>query len=335
MGRRAEDRPAGAAVPAGHRRRAWGPRCATRQRCSAAARSRSSTPRSEPKLPPNYRGVHRLNRDEQGRVKCVACYMCSTACPAHCIDIVAAPSPWPDREKYPETFVIDELRCIYCGMCEQACPVDAIELTTLYDLTGLSREEMMFDKEKLLSVFDQTVEGGHRPGPHARAAGSASASELRRHGLTDPRRRRADARPSPLRRVARRSLTAMASRDDHRHACRDCRRLRRRWLTIWPAAAASPAAAAIYLLLPRPRPLSAVCGRLARRCWPCVAGRRADLAHRRRHGRRRSCSTPSRPSPSSPAACWSRSTIRPAPPCRSPWSSSAPAACSCCWRRRS
>src|SRR5688572_15596122 len=120
-------------------------------------------PEVRPKMPANYRGVHRLNRDEQGRVKCVACYMCSTACPARCIDIVAAPSPWPDREKYPETFVIDELRCIYCGMCEEACPVDAIELTTLYDLTGLSREQMMFDKEKLLSVFDQTVAAGTDP----------------------------------------------------------------------------------------------------------------------------------------------------------------------------
>lgn len=120
-------------------------------------------PEVRPQMPANYRGVHRLNRDEGGRTKCVACYMCSTACPAHCIDIVAAPSPWPDREKYPETFVIDELRCIYCGMCEQACPVDAIELTTLCDLTGLSREEMMFDKEKLLSVFDQTVAMGTDP----------------------------------------------------------------------------------------------------------------------------------------------------------------------------
>src|SRR2546429_4222954 len=120
-------------------------------------------PEQRAKMPPSYRGVHRLNRDEQGRVRCVACYMCSTACPAHCIDIVAAPSPWPDREKYPETFVIDELRCIYCGMCEQACPVDAIELTTLFDLTGLSREEMMFDKEKLLSVFDYPVKAGTDP----------------------------------------------------------------------------------------------------------------------------------------------------------------------------
>ena len=122
-------------------------------------------PEQEPELPPNYRGVHRLNRDGDGRVKCVACYMCATACPAHCIDIVAAPAPaqWKDREKYPETFVIDELRCIYCGMCEEACPVDAIELTSLYDLTGLSREQMVFDKEKLLSVFDMTTKAGTDP----------------------------------------------------------------------------------------------------------------------------------------------------------------------------
>ena len=54
---------------------------------------------------PNYRGVHRLNKDEQGRVKCVACMLCATACPAHCIDIVGAtaPSTWPDREPRWET----------------------------------------------------------------------------------------------------------------------------------------------------------------------------------------------------------------------------------------
>ena len=123
-------------------------------------------PEQEPVMVPNYRGVHRLNRDADGRVKCVACYMCATACPAHCIDIVAAPAPaaWgAGREKYPETFVIDELRCIYCGMCEEACPVDAIELTTLYDLTGLSREQMIYDKEKLLSVFDATTAAGTDP----------------------------------------------------------------------------------------------------------------------------------------------------------------------------
>jgi NADH-quinone oxidoreductase subunit I len=107
--------------------------------------------------------------------------MCSTACPAHCIDIVAAPSPWPDREKYPAAFVIDELRCIYCGMCEEACPVDAIELTTLFDLTGWSREEMMFDKEKLLSVFDKTVAAGTDPVRTSRGKLSVASEILHPH----------------------------------------------------------------------------------------------------------------------------------------------------------
>jgi NADH-quinone oxidoreductase subunit I len=125
-------------------------------------------PDAEPKIENRliYRGVHRLNKDEQGRVKCVACFLCATACPAHCIDILAEESPWPDREKYPQSFTIDELRCIYCGMCEEACPVDAIELTSLYNLTGRSREEMVFDKEKLLSVYDQTKDA--EPMPSAR-----------------------------------------------------------------------------------------------------------------------------------------------------------------------
>ncbi|MFP4224971.1 MAG: NuoI/complex I 23 kDa subunit family protein [Phycisphaeraceae bacterium] len=106
----------------------------------------------------NFRGVHRLNRDEEGRVKCVACFMCSTACPANCIHIEGAEAPWEDREKYPVKFDLDELRCIFCGMCEEACPVDAIELTYIYDLVGLSRQEMIFDKQKLLAMYDKTIE---------------------------------------------------------------------------------------------------------------------------------------------------------------------------------
>lgn len=105
----------------------------------------------------NFRGVHRLNRDEKGRVKCVACMMCPTICPAKCIHITAGESPWDDREKYPVKFEIDELRCIYCGMCEEACPVDAIELTPEYDMVGQTRQEMIFDKEKLLHVYDVTI----------------------------------------------------------------------------------------------------------------------------------------------------------------------------------
>jgi len=115
-------------------------------------------PEVKPDLPLHYRGVHRLNRDEQGRVKCVACMLCATACPANCIHIEAAAAPpdWPDRDKFPESFVLDELRCIYCGMCEEACPVDAIELTHIYDLTGETRESLNLNKEKLLAIYDET-----------------------------------------------------------------------------------------------------------------------------------------------------------------------------------
>ncbi|HNQ22213.1 MAG TPA: NADH-quinone oxidoreductase subunit I [Phycisphaerae bacterium] len=117
----------------------------------------------------NHRGLHRLNRDEQGRVACVACFMCSTACPAHCIHIVAGDAPWPDREKYPVQFDIDELRCIYCGMCEEACPVDAIELTPEYDFVGTTREQMVLDKEELLAVYDRTC--GLKPRKNPRITG--------------------------------------------------------------------------------------------------------------------------------------------------------------------
>ena len=113
----------------------------------------------------NYRGVHRLNKDEKGRVACVACFMCETACPAHCIHIEGGEAPWPDREKYPIKFDLDELRCIYCGMCEEACPVDAIELTPEFSIIGLSREEMVFDREKLLEVFDRTRDIKPRKNP--------------------------------------------------------------------------------------------------------------------------------------------------------------------------
>ncbi len=110
----------------------------------------------------NYRGLHRLNRDEEGRV---ACFLCATACPADCIHIEGAESPWDDREKYPVKFDIDELRCIYCGMCEEACPVDAIELTPHFDLVGRSRAEMILDKEELLAIYDETVELKPRKNP--------------------------------------------------------------------------------------------------------------------------------------------------------------------------
>ncbi len=101
-----------------------------------------------------YRGEHRLKRDEQGRPKCTACFMCATACPARCIKIVAGPTPaeWKDRDKYPHVFEIDLLRCIYCGYCEEACPCDAIELTETFNIVATSRAEKIYNRDRLLNT---------------------------------------------------------------------------------------------------------------------------------------------------------------------------------------
>ena len=103
-----------------------------------------------------YRGVPALVRDQDGREKCVACYMCQFVCPPLAISIEAAEYPADHAlhqiEKRASGFEINMLRCIYCGLCEEACPEEAIFMSKTYVVTGTSRELMIFDKEKLLEI---------------------------------------------------------------------------------------------------------------------------------------------------------------------------------------
>jgi NADH-quinone oxidoreductase subunit I len=87
-------------------------------------------PEERPPLPERYRGLHRLMHRDDGQVRCVACMCCPTACPAHCITIVAEETG-NGNEKRPAIFEIDELRCIVCGLCVEACPCDAIRMDTM------------------------------------------------------------------------------------------------------------------------------------------------------------------------------------------------------------
>lgn len=80
--------------------------------------------------PSRYRGRHRLTLKDDGSVKCTACYLCATACPAKCIYIEPAEHADSSVEKYPGRYEIDTLLCIYCGYCVEACPVDAIRMDT-------------------------------------------------------------------------------------------------------------------------------------------------------------------------------------------------------------
>jgi NADH-quinone oxidoreductase subunit I len=101
--------------------------------------------------PPGYRGLHRLVPREDGRPRCVACYMCATACPAQCIYIEAGEYADDPIEKYPTKFVIDELRCIVCGFCVEACPKDAIRMDSgEHAPPSYERGPQIWDEKRLL-----------------------------------------------------------------------------------------------------------------------------------------------------------------------------------------
>lgn len=87
-------------------------------------------PDERKEYPERFRGRHRLTLKPNGDVKCTACFLCATACPAKCIHIEAAEHSDKDVEKFPHRYEIDTLLCIYCGYCVEACPVDAIRMDT-------------------------------------------------------------------------------------------------------------------------------------------------------------------------------------------------------------
>jgi NADH-quinone oxidoreductase subunit I len=114
-----------------------------------------------------YRGIHVLTSREDGTPKCVACYMCATACPAECIYIEAGERPEKSIEKYPTRFEIDLLRCVYCGFCVDACPEEAIIMSRENDLVGTSREELIIDRDRLMARAKLAEYGtGYRPVDH-------------------------------------------------------------------------------------------------------------------------------------------------------------------------
>ena len=122
-------------------------------------------PEMPAKYPPRFRGRHRLMRRDDGDVRCVACMMCSTACPANCIHIVAGENDDKSIEKYPISFEIDLLVCIYCGFCEEACPCDAIRMDSgRHPMPSFSRDKQRIRKVQLLEEGALSIakQGGER-----------------------------------------------------------------------------------------------------------------------------------------------------------------------------
>jgi NADH-quinone oxidoreductase subunit I len=110
-------------------------------------------PEMKKPIPEDYRAEHRLMRRPDETPRCTACMLCATACPADCIEIVAAEHPDPRVEKYPAVYNINLLRCVYCSLCVEACPCDAIRMDTSVHprLWGYRREDFIESKATLMA----------------------------------------------------------------------------------------------------------------------------------------------------------------------------------------
>lgn len=102
---------------------------------------------------PRMRGEHALRRYPHGEERCIACKLCEAVCPAQAITIDAEPRYDGSRRTY--RYDIDMTKCIYCGLCQEACPVDAIVEGPNFEFAAFSREELFYNKEKLLENGDQ------------------------------------------------------------------------------------------------------------------------------------------------------------------------------------
>ena len=112
------------------------------------------------------RGRHFLTTKDDGSLRCVACYMCETVCPADCITIVADEDPDAvvEWEKIPVKFEIDLLRCVFCGFCVDACPKQALAMTREHDMTFSTREQAVVGIEELKQEGPiEDVDLGYRP----------------------------------------------------------------------------------------------------------------------------------------------------------------------------
>ncbi len=110
-------------------------------------------PNEKGALSPRFRGEHALRRYANGEERCIACKLCEAVCPAQAITIEAEPRA--DGSRRTTRYDIDMVKCIYCGLCAEACPVDAIVEGPNFEFSTETREELYYDKERLLGNGDR------------------------------------------------------------------------------------------------------------------------------------------------------------------------------------
>jgi NADH-quinone oxidoreductase subunit I len=111
-------------------------------------------PNEKTPLSPRFRGEHALRRYPNGEERCIACKLCEAICPAQAITIEAAPRDNSDVRRTTR-YDIDMVKCIYCGFCQEACPVDAIVEGPNFEFSTETREELYYDKTRLLANGDR------------------------------------------------------------------------------------------------------------------------------------------------------------------------------------
>jgi len=105
-------------------------------------------------ISPRFRGEHAFRRYPNGEERCIACKLCEAICPAQAITIEAGPRR-NDGTRRTVRYDIDMVKCIYCGFCQEACPVDAIVEGPNFEFATETREELYYDKERLLANGDR------------------------------------------------------------------------------------------------------------------------------------------------------------------------------------
>ena len=111
-------------------------------------------PEEKTPISPRFRGLHALRRYPNGEERCIACKLCEAICPAQAITIEAGPRR-NDGTRRTTRYDIDMVKCIYCGLCQEACPVDAIVEGPNFEFATETREELYYDKERLLANGDR------------------------------------------------------------------------------------------------------------------------------------------------------------------------------------